>query len=40
MFFSNVKPEKGAGSVNLDVAFFSEMLITMLHFVFRKLYIK
>lgn len=40
VFFSNVKPEKGSVSVNLDVSFSSEMLITTLHFVFRKLHVK
>lgn len=38
MFFSNVKPEKGSVSVNLDVAFPLEILISTLNFVFRKLH--
>lgn len=38
MFFSNVKPEKGSVSVNLDVAFSLEILISTLNFVFRKLH--
>lgn len=38
MFLSNVKPEKGSVSVNLDVAFSLEILISTLNFVFRKLH--
>lgn len=38
MFFSNVKPEKGSVSVNLDVVFSLEILISTLNFVFRKLH--